>query len=125
MVRFYRCSRVLADGASSSSCDARGVLFSMPKSTSGYLTSNRGKDVVGLLLGAAMFALLPVVFGVLCKILPVVFGVMCKILPVVFGVMCKILSLVIGSVVGLALGIAVVFFLVRTLSAWAQSFNTL
>jgi hypothetical protein len=97
----------------------------MPKSTSGYLTSNRGKDVVGLLLGAAMFALLPVVFGVLCKILPVVFGVMCKILPVVFGVMCKILSLVIGSVVGLALGIAVVFFLVRTLSAWAQSFNTL
>ena len=91
MVRFFRCSRVLADGASSSSCDTRGVTFSMPKSTSGYSTSKCGKDVVGLLLGAGMFTLLPVVFGVMCKILPVVLGLMCKILPVVFGVMCKIL----------------------------------
>ncbi len=78
---------MLADGVSSSSCDTRGVPFSMPKSTSGYSTSNRGKDVVGLLLGAAMFTLLPVVFGVMCKILP----------------------LVIGSVVGLVPGIAIVF----------------
>ena len=43
---FFRFSRVLADGASSSSCNTRGIPFSMPKSMSGYSTSNRGNDVV-------------------------------------------------------------------------------
>ncbi len=102
MVRLFRCSRVLADGASSSSCNTRGVPFSMPKSTSGYSTSNRGKNVVGLLLGAAM----------------------CTLIPVAFGVMCKILPSVISSVVGLVLGIATVFSSVRTLSAWARTILT-
>ena len=59
------------------------------------------------------------------KILLVVVGGMCKILPVFVGLMCKILPLMIGSVVGSALGIVIVSSLVRTLSAWVQSFNTL
>ena len=100
---------MLADGASSSSCDTRGVPFSMPKLTSGYLTSNHKKDVVDLPLGAALGLVMGAEAGV----------------TVVVGLMCKILPLVIGSVLGLALGSACVPSSVRTLLAWAQSFNNL
>ena len=81
----------------------------MPKSTSGYSASNRGKDMVGLSLGAALSLAMGAGVGVL----------------VVGGVMVKLLPSVIGMVVGLALGGAFVPSSMRTLSAWAQSFNTL
>ena len=109
MVRIFCFSCVLADGASSSSCNTRGVPFSMPKSTSGYSTSNRGNDVVGLSLGAALGLVTGAGVGV----------------TVVAGLMCKILPSVIGLVLGSALGGACVPSSMRTLSAWAQSFNAI
>ena len=70
------------------SCDTRGVPFSMLMSMSGYSTSNHGKDVVGLSLGAALGLAMGTGVGV----------------SLVGGVMFKILPSVIGMVVGSALG---------------------